>query len=153
MTSANQGGFAGDSGSFTRLRDDRCERSKRLEEMTDPLRYMMDPTKYENCNKGNCGKFWRPFDSEIITASNELSGRTRVATRCPTGLYSPNCKKSASCTSTFDADMPVVMAQEVCPIVRSGLQRVNNPGYVLSNEPWCNNSAVSKKSYVSEVEN
>lgn len=128
----------GDSGGFNRLIYDRCEFEKRTKESTDPLSWRMYPGKYENCKK--CiydNQFTRPFDNDIVDRESELKGISRRASRCGQFKYNPGCKKSAQCTSTFDPSNPIVLAQEVCPIIHNNIPRINGPGYTLDTEPFC----------------
>jgi len=125
---------SGNSGSFNRLRYDRCAYEKDLHQSVEPLQYRMYAGQFENC--GKCvfddKSFYRPFDDAIVDMESELKGITRLASTCPQNKYSPTCKKSKSCTSTWDVSVPIVMAQEVCPIVKNNIRRMNNPGYELN---------------------
>ena len=135
-----QPGFSS-SGGFTRDIYDRCAYQKRIYESTSPLALKMYGGFYENCNKClyNENSFWRPFDPEIVDAESELKNITRRQTRCPQYKYSPTCKKSCLCTNTFDPRNPIVMPQEVCPIVHNNIPRMYGPGYTLQTEPFCTN--------------
>ena len=138
MSTTNIGGF-GTSGSFNRQRYDRCAYQKDLYESTSPLEWQMYGGKFENCSKCiyNKDNFWRPIDVQIVDRESELKNITRRATRCPQFKYLPGCQKSRMCTSTFDPTNPVVMAQEVCPIVHNNIPRMKGPGYSLKTEPFC----------------
>lgn len=129
---------SGDSGSFTRLRYDRCAHQKDTFQSVEPLQYQMYGGKYESCSKcTDKDSFYRPIDAIIVDTESELKGITRANSRCPQYKYSPYCKKSKSCTSTFDKSMPVVLAPENCPIVRNNIPRISGPGYELNTEPFC----------------
>ena len=133
---------SGDSGSFNRLRYDPCAYDKDLKQSTTPLAYFTFPQMYESETKCTFNKqFVRPIDKDIIDRESELKGLTRRASQCPQKQYHPNCKKSKVCTSTFNNDNPVVMPQEACPIVHSGLPKIVGPGYVLNTEPFFTNPA------------
>lgn len=80
---------------FTKLINDPCATKKRVEESTSVLTYLMDPTKYYNCNPcfiergtvgGNTASI---YDGNIVDLESDLSGRTRAATHCPSGKYLP----------------------------------------------------------------
>jgi hypothetical protein len=131
-------GFS-NTGGFARSLYDRCAYQKDLYQSVEPLGYMMYPGKHENCSKCTHDEqsFWRPFDAQIVDAESELSNRTRRATRCPQYKYLPGCEKSCYCTNTFDSSNPIVMPQEVCPIVHNNIPRVMGPGYNLQTEPFC----------------
>lgn len=139
MSSNNVSGFSSPGG-FERTKYDNCAYQTSLNESTSPLKWMMYGGKFENC--GKCvfddKSFYRPFDAKIIDAENELKNITRRSSRCPQHKYSPTCKKSASCTNTFDSSNPIVLPQELCPIVHNNIQRMKGPGYELNTEPFCN---------------
>lgn len=132
---------SGDSGSFTRLKDDMCARQKDTYQSTEHGRYAFYPGKFEN--RGKCtyddNSFYRPFDPKIIDAESELLGITRPASSCPQYKYSPTCEKSKSCTKTRDSSVPIVLAQEVCPIVKNNIPRMTNSGLGPVSGPSCKN--------------
>ncbi len=120
------------TGSSNRLPYDNCAYEKKIYESTSPLAYQMYEGAYENCNKcTHNDKFWRPFDKEIVDIESELKNLSRPASQCDQYKYSPSCKKSGICTSTYDPSVPVVFAPEVCPIVFSNIPRQTGPGYKL----------------------
>ena len=133
MTSAG----SSDTGSFNRLRYDNCAYQKTLFESTGPLKYMLFEGKFENC--GKCvydnNSFYRPFD--LVDEESELKNITRAGTKCPQFQYSPTCVKSKTCTSTFDKKVPIVLAQEVCPVVHNNIVRMKTPGYVIPRQAFC----------------
>lgn len=112
----------------SRLGYDPCAYQKRLSESTAPYAYSVLPDYYENCQKCVYDKYTRPFDSDIVDVESELYNITRPASKCPSRKYNPNCKKSGSCISTFDPAVPVVMANEVCEIVKNNLHWGNDTG-------------------------
>ena len=130
---------SGSSGGFNRTTYDRCAYQKKLYESVDPLGHIMYPGKFENCRKcvQDETQFWRPFDAKIVDAESELKNITRIYTRCPQYKYSPACKTSRNCISTFDKSNPIVLAQENCPIVRSNIPKMYGTGYNLQTEPFC----------------
>ena len=81
--------------SFNRLSYDTCEYRKRLDQSVGPLSYVLNPMKYENCNKcrHELGIVGGPSVSQIegnlVNLESELSGRTRPASRCPAMMYQP----------------------------------------------------------------
>lgn len=125
---------SGESGSFNRLRYDRCEYEKTVMESTSPLQYRMSMDAFENSNKCVYDKnsFYHPFDDKIVDTESELKGLGRSASKCSQNKYNPNCEKSSTCTSTYDPSVPIVMAQEVCPIVVNNLPKIAGPGYELN---------------------
>jgi hypothetical protein len=127
---------SGDSGSFTRLRYDRCSHQKDIYQSAEPLQYVMYSGKFENCSR--CvydeNSFYRPFDDAIVDTESELKGINRIASSCPQFKYSPHCKKSKTCTSTFDKSAPVILVQEMCPIVSNNIPRIDSPKFELNTE-------------------
>ena len=130
------------TGSSNRLIYDRCAYDKELAESVAPLNYRMYSGAHENCNKCIYTKFYRPFD--LVEQESELKNITRPATKCPSFKYNPKCKKSKSCTSTFDDSVPVVLAPEVCPIVHNNIPKTNSPGYDLPPRAVCDSSKMTK---------
>lgn len=127
---------SGSVGGFNRLRYDNCAYQKALHESTDPLRYQLYQGKFEHCSKcTQDNKFYRPYD--LVDVESELMGINRPNSKCPQNKYNPGCKKSARCTSTFDSSAPVVLAPEVCPIVKNNLPRMTHPGYEVPTEAYC----------------
>jgi hypothetical protein len=82
--------------SFNRLRYDTCEYRKNLDQSVSPLSYVLNPMKYENCNKcrHELGIVGGPAVSQIagdlVTLESDLIGITRPASKCPSMLYQPN---------------------------------------------------------------
>ena len=130
------------TGSSNRLPYDRCAYEKDLSESVAPLNYRMYAGAHENCNKCIHTKFYRPFD--LVDIESELHNITRTSSKCPSKKYNPSCKKSKSCTSTFDKSVPVVLAPEVCPIVHNNIPKMTTPGYKLASKPPCSASSMRK---------
>lgn len=122
-------------GESNRLIYDNCAYKKEIFESTSPLLYQMYEGKHENCNKCVSNKFWRPYD--LVDIESELKNITRPNTKCVELKYNPTCEKSNSCTSTFDKDVPVVFAPELCPIVSNNIQKWDSPGYNLVFDELC----------------
>jgi hypothetical protein len=82
--------------SFNRLSYDTCEYKKRLDESVGPLAYILNPMKYENCNKCRHelgivgGSNVSNVEGDLVLLESELHGRTRPASSCPSMLYQPN---------------------------------------------------------------
>lgn len=81
--------------SFNRLSYDTCEYRKRLDESVGPLSYVLNPMKYENCNKCRhelglaSGPAVSQIDGDLVTLESELRGQTRPASLCPSMKYQP----------------------------------------------------------------
>jgi len=108
-------------GFSSRLPYDDCAYKKELSESVAPFAYQMYDGKFENCRKCVYDHYTRPFDADITDVDSELKNITRRATKCPSRMYNPGCKKSQTCISTYDESAPVVLAPEVCPIVYNNL--------------------------------
>jgi len=127
------------TGSSNRPIYDACSYQKRLYESTSPLAYQLYQGKHENCNKCIYDKFYVPYQPEIVDIESELKNITRPLSDCDQFKYSPKCKKSGLCISTFDKTAPIVLAPEVCPIIYNNIPRQTNPGYRLPNPNFCKN--------------
>lgn len=116
-------------GFSSRLPYDNCAYAQDLSQSVSPFAYQMYDGKFENCNKCIYEKFYRPTDGDVVDAESELRNITRRSSKCDVAKYNPNCKKSKSCTNTFDPSVPVVLAPEVCPIVFNNLNWNGGNGY------------------------
>ncbi|AYV84676.1 MAG: hypothetical protein Hyperionvirus33_19 [Hyperionvirus sp.] len=126
-------------GTFNRLNYDNCAYDKKVRESTSPLQYNTERFKYENCNRCTAnGIFYAPFD--LVNQESELRNITRANTRCPTRKYNPGCKRSATCQSTYDKDVPVVYPPDLCPVVCTNLKQQRTPGYMLRKQNFCDSS-------------
>jgi hypothetical protein len=125
------------TGSSNRSIYDTCDYQKRLFESTSPMAYQLYQGKFENCNKCIYDKFYVPFQPEIVDVESELLNLTRPLSQCDQFKYSPSCKKSGLCMSTFDRTAPIVLAPEVCPIIYNNIPRQTSPGYHLPNPNFC----------------
>ena len=125
-------------GASNRLLYDTCAYEKRLYESTSPLSYQLYFGKQENCNKcTDNNKFYVKYQPEIVDVESELLNLTKPLSKCDQFKYSPTCKKSGMCTSTFDRSVPVVLDPQVCPIVFSNIPKRTHPGYHLPNPNFC----------------
>lgn len=123
-------------GSSNRLSYDTCSYEKSLNESTAPLHYQLYQGKFENCNKCVHDQFWTP--QQLVDVESELRNQTRPLSNCDEFKYSPTCKKSDMCTSTFDKSNPIVLAPEVCPIVHNNIPKRKTPGYAIDAKSFCN---------------
>ena len=128
---------SGSNGSFNRQMYDTCNYQKRIYESTSPLAYQLYFGKQENCNKCQYDNFYVRYQPEIVDAESELKNITRPLSECDQFKYSPSCKRSGLCMSTFDKTVPVVLAPEVCPIVYNNIPKWTTPGYKLPSADVC----------------
>lgn len=126
---------SGDNGGSCRTIYDACAYKKQLKESTSPLGYRLYAGMYENC-KPCCGQKARPRLSQVVDVESELRNQTRFYSKCPELKYNPTCK-SKDCISTFDSNVPMVVAPEVCPIVFNNIPKLKDVGYRLEEQPYC----------------
>lgn len=124
-------------GSFNRTLYDNCAYQKELYESTSPLSYNLYFGKHENCKKCHVGKMWRKYD--LVDIETELRNQTRPLSKCDQFKYSPNCKMSGLCLSTFQKGVPITPAPEVCPIVYNNIPKMTSKGYILPRLDFCKN--------------
>lgn len=127
-------------GASNRLLYDNCAFQKRIYESTSPLAYRLYQGAFESCNKclGSDGKFWSPY--QLVDIESELRNQTRPLSHCDQFKYSPNCRRSGLCLSTFDPSVPNPVAPEVCPIIYNNIARPVHPGYHLPDPAFCKNT-------------
>ena len=111
---------------------DTCAYQKRLYESTSPLAYHLYHGKYEHCNKCRQDKFWTPM--ALVEVESELRNQTRPLSECDQFKYSPDCKRSGICWSTFDKDVPVILAPEICPIIHNNIPKRTDNGLPNMND-------------------
>ena len=125
------------TGSSNRLMYDSCAYEKQLYESTQPLNYNLFFGKFENCNKCRYKRFYTRQSPEIVAVETELKNYTRPLSHCDRFKYSPLCKRSGLCISTFDRQVPIVLAPEICPIVHNNIPKTLDPGYRLPSANIC----------------
>jgi|SaaInlStandDraft_4_1057021.scaffolds.fasta_scaffold02336_10 hypothetical protein len=123
------------SGFINQTMYDNCAYSTWEHDSTTPLDYRLYLGKFENC-KNECAMKDNPT-AQLVDLESELRNQTRKFSRCPQFQYSPTCKKSASCVSTNDKSVPIVLPPDLCPIVTSGLPVITNPGYKMPSMSVC----------------
>jgi len=117
---------------------DTCQYNRDLSQSVSPMAYRMYQGAYENCDK--CiydGQYWFPYSGEIVDVESDLKNITRPLSNCPQFKYSPNCKKTRSCFSTFDKTAPVVLDSSVCPIVFNNIPKLTNGGLSWPSKEFC----------------
>ena len=84
--------------SSNRLKYDTCAYKKSLDKSVGPLSYVLNPIKYENCNKCRMelgivgGTAVSQIKGNLVDLENDLRGQTRSASLCPDNHYHPSCK-------------------------------------------------------------
>ena len=82
--------------SSNRLMYDTCAYSKRLNESVGPLSYVLNPMKYENCQKCRHelglvgGTSVSHIKGNLVDLENDLRGATRANTLCPDNKFKPS---------------------------------------------------------------
>lgn len=99
---------------FTRQLYDTCATKKNTEEGTGVLSYLMDPNKFYNCNPCRIelgtvgGNNVSLYEGNMVDLESDLSGRTRVNTKCPSNKYLPGTivqgRDSNECTPESGVD-------------------------------------------------
>lgn len=83
--------------SFNRLRYDNCAYEHQLSESVGTLAYILDPMRYENCNKCRIeygvvgGTNVSHVKGNLVDLESDLLGTTRLNSRCPTFKYQSPC--------------------------------------------------------------
>ena len=81
--------------SMSRLTYDSCAYNSELYQSTAPLNYILDPARYENCNKCRMelgvvgGTAVSHINGNLVDLENDLRGQNRPNTHCPTYKYIP----------------------------------------------------------------
>ena len=91
--------------SFSRLSYDKCAYDKQLKESVSPLEYMLNPQKFETCNKCRMnlgvlgGSQVSHGKGNIVDIESDLKNITRRHSNCPSQRYAPACDTS-KCNSS-----------------------------------------------------
>lgn len=81
--------------SMNRMLYDSCAYNSELYQSTAPLNYILDPVRYENCNKCRMelgvvgGTAVSHINGNLVDLENDLRGQNRPNTHCPTYKYLP----------------------------------------------------------------
>ena len=85
--------------SSNRLMYDTCETQTRNNESVSPLQYILDPVKYDNCNKCRmelgviAGAAVSHIQGNLVDLETDLFGITRKASLCPSQKFSSECAR------------------------------------------------------------
>ena len=126
----------GTQGSSNRQIYDCCDYNQYINQSTAPLNYELYFGAVENCHKCIDKKAWFKQDVAIVNRESELMNITRPLSDCSINKYNPNCKKSPTCISTFDPSNPIILSENLCPIVYNNIERVTDPGYRLPKDGY-----------------
>ena len=83
--------------SSNRLIYDTCAYKHELSQSVGPLEYVLNPMKFENCNKCRMelglvgGSAVSHVKGNLVDLETDLRGQTRRTTKCPTRLYQNPC--------------------------------------------------------------
>jgi hypothetical protein len=124
-------------GSSNRQMYDTCYDQKRTFESTEPLNYYINILPHENCNRCKSDRIYYRQDPQLVDIETELRNQTRPLSKCDNFKYTPTCVRSGLCTSTFDKNIPVVPAPELCPILYNNIRKRTEPGYTLRDTRNC----------------
>ena len=89
--------------SSNRLLYDNCEYSTKLFENKNVLEYILNPSKYYNCNKCSMqlgivgGNSVSQIRGNLVDLETELRGTTRQLSNCPKNKYQPPCFDISTC--------------------------------------------------------
>jgi len=81
--------------SYNRLRYDQCAYKTEINQSVGPLEYLLNPMKYENCQKCRHefglvgGSDVSQIKGNLVDLENDLRGQTRQNTKCPGLKYAP----------------------------------------------------------------
>ena len=81
--------------SYNRLRYDQCAYKTEMNQSVGPLEYLLNPMKYENCQKCRHefglvgGTNVSHIKGNLVDLENDLRGSTRQISNCPAKKYSP----------------------------------------------------------------
>lgn len=81
--------------SMNRMMYDACAYNSELHQSTAPLSYVLDPVRYENCNKCRMelgivgGTAVSHVAGNLVDLENDLRGQNRPNTHCPSYKYIP----------------------------------------------------------------
>jgi len=90
--------------SSNRLMYDTCAYVKRMDESVEPLAYVLNPMKYENCQKCRHelglvgGTAVSHIKGNLIDLENDLRGATRKLSLCPKMKYAPSKNNNITLT-------------------------------------------------------
>lgn len=114
--------------SSNRLMYDTCAYSKKLDQSVGPLSYVLNPMKYENCQKCRHelgivgGTAVSHIKGNLVDLENDLRGATRANTQCPDNKYKPQngnslTIKGAGCGESRTVDTNLVHLPS-CQMIR-----------------------------------
>ncbi len=114
--------------SYNRLRYDDCQYKTDLGQSVGPLSYILNPMKYENCNK--CSHQFGLVDGpavsiikgNLVDLESDLRNQTRPASNCPSKKFHPTTGNTISlepsqCNTTRTIDI-TPMHLTPCQMIR-----------------------------------
>ena len=142
--------------SYNRLRYDQCAYKSELDQSVGPLEYILNPMKYENCQKCRHefglvgGTNVSHIKGNLVDLENDLRGQTRSNTKCPAKKYAPTegsvlTVPSNRCNSSRQIDLtpvhlPPCQMLRFPPVPLPGAPNYDNcPAPKMSAPTPCNN--------------
>lgn len=133
--------------SYNRLSYDQCAYKTEMNQSVGPLEYLLNPMKYENCQKCRHefglvgGSDVSQIKGNLVDLENDLRGATRATTNCPSKKFQPSNKKTltvsgSQCNSSRTVDLT--------PVHLPPCQMLRYPSIPLPEAPQYNNCPAPK---------
>ena len=128
--------------SYNRLRYDQCSYKTDVNQSVGPLEYILNPMKYENCQKCRHefglvgGTAVSNIKGNLVDLENDLRGQTRAATRCPAKKYAPVTDNNLQIAGNH-CNAP--RSVDLSPVHLPPCQMIRYPATPLPDAPQYNN--------------
>lgn len=128
--------------SYNRLRYDQCAYKTEIDQSVGPLEYLLNPMKYENCQKCRHefglvgGTNVSHIKGNLVDLENDLRGQTRTLSNCPAKKYAPTegsfiTRPATRCNASVKLDLT--------PVHLPPCQMLRFPPVPLPDSPVYNN--------------
>lgn len=124
--------------SFNRLEYDNCAYKTRLYESVGPLDYMLNPMKFENCNKCRNefgiigGTSVSQVRGNLVNLESDLLGITRPGSLCPCRKYQPPTGNKIFVAGHLGSNPSTI---DITPVHLPSCQMIRYPAIPLPNAP------------------
>ena len=131
--------------SYNRLSYDQCAYQTTINESVGPLEYLLNPMKYENCQKCRHefgllgGTNVSHIKGNIVDLENDLRGQTRPTSKCPSKKYAPSCSKTLNIPGNHCNSQRTV---DLTPLHLAPCQMIRYPAMPLPPQPNLQNCPV-----------